>query len=923
MVTQTLLALCFLFANSLQVRAIVKCNTSAVSVVCINLGLTEMPEFVNDKTDRLRFYENQITEITVSHFANLPLLEYLYVYDNNLSYLEPGVFQGKPRARYLDFRKNHLKKIDNGMLSGLEVANIRLLNFAENQLTSIESGFLGLDTLWQLHLFDNLISVLTNKSFEGLEHLEYLDLSKNKISTISRDVWNPMRNYLHTLNLNGNLLREILPEYFSTPLLTSLDISSNEISMVYENAFVELPILKNLRLDGNKLTIVEKVFEGLFALSTISLSDNLITRIAPGIFDKSKHQLLEKIDLSGNLLTEIPSLCINGFTNLELNLGNNKITHIPEWAFEGIESFTLLDLSSNGIVDFSPQATFPLTQTLDLQGNNYISLPLSVEEKLNETSILATTIFGVNPLAPNHTPELVLKEYTKGQAYNIPGPNISKNVLFINYARSDSSLIRYFADVPTELKDSLLVSTSTGQMLFAPDILGNFSAKLMGVDGDGAEAIVLDWNFTVVQEEETFVTETEKDDKTARLIGGILGGFALILACMVVAVTYWAYKQKNKAYDFKTKLQTLIANGEISDDGGDTALPDEINRADISLIEILGQGNFGEVWKGYLKRIYTGRSNKKKVLTDYVVGVKVAKHHHGSREELATEATVMSRIGSHENVVGLVGVVTRGHPTLLIVTYCEHGALLEYMQSLPGPMDGDTKLRILRDVACGMEHIASRNYVHRDLAARNVFLGAGLEAKVGDFGLARAIMQTRTQANNNDNVENYYRTRKGIFPALWTAPEVMQSLCSTKAGDVWAYGILAVEVFNDGDRPYPGIATTDVYAMVSAGYRLPIPRGCSDAMYSLLLQCWAEDPESRPSFENIMSSSCLGGAQRRTSHVSAAGFNFEEHRKNSPMTKQRGTAEYEYHGLEAPGAQNDQFLNGGVTEYDYSHVSTV
>ena len=45
-------------------------------------------------------------------------------------------------------------------------------------------------------------------------------------------------------------------------------------------------------------------------------------------------------------------------------------------------------------------------------------------------------------------------------------------------------------------------------------------------------------------------------------------------------------------------------------------------------------------------------------------------------------------------------------------------------------------------------------------------------------------------------------------------------ICSQKT-DVWAYGILCWEVFNNGAEPYPGMTPADVAQQVSNGYRMP------------------------------------------------------------------------------------------------------
>lgn len=103
-----------------------------------------------------------------------------------------------------------------------------------------------------------------------------------------------------------------------------------------------------------------------------------------------------------------------------------------------------------------------------------------------------------------------------------------------------------------------------------------------------------------------------------------------------------------------------------------------------------------------------------------------------------------------------------------------------------------------------MAHLAGLSFVHRDLAARNVLLDHDMILKVADFGLSRGAKKTSASAtgNGNDGAETYYRSTNGIFPLRWTSPEAMMSLKFTTASDIWSFGIVLVEVMQNGALPY-------------------------------------------------------------------------------------------------------------------------
>lgn len=69
--------------------------------------------------------------------------------------------------------------------------------------------------------------------------------------------------------------------------------------------------------------------------------------------------------------------------------------------------------------------------------------------------------------------------------------------------------------------------------------------------------------------------------------------------------------------------------------------------------------------------------------------------------------------------------------------------------------------------------------------------------------------------------------------------------------DVWSFGILLHEVFDDGKKPYTDMTNAVVVARVSQGYRLPRLPECPEKLYALMLRCWSIKAEDRPTFATI------------------------------------------------------------------------
>jgi serine/threonine protein kinase len=90
-------------------------------------------------------------------------------------------------------------------------------------------------------------------------------------------------------------------------------------------------------------------------------------------------------------------------------------------------------------------------------------------------------------------------------------------------------------------------------------------------------------------------------------------------------------------------------------------------------------------------------------------------------------------------------------------------------------------------------------------------------------------------------------------PVRWTAPEVFESMRFTTTSDVWAFGMLMVEVYTDGKRPFRELPNAAIFGAVMAGIRPERPEICPPAVYTIMQQCWILKSTQRPSFESISS----------------------------------------------------------------------
>ncbi|XP_069742734.1 proto-oncogene tyrosine-protein kinase LCK-like [Narcine bancroftii] len=253
----------------------------------------------------------------------------------------------------------------------------------------------------------------------------------------------------------------------------------------------------------------------------------------------------------------------------------------------------------------------------------------------------------------------------------------------------------------------------------------------------------------------------------------------------------------------------------------------EIPREALKLTSKLGAGQFGEVWMGYYK-------NKTKV------AIKMLKEGSMSPQAFLQEANLMKAL-RHDKLVQLHAVVTK-EPIYIVTEFMAKGSLLDFLKT-----DEGFKIKLMKlidmsaQIAEGMAYIEQKKYIHRDLRAANILVSETLACKIADFGLARII-------------DHEYTACEGAkFPIKWTAPEAVNYGTFTIKSDVWSFGVLLTEIVTYGRVPYPGMSNPEVIRSLEHGYRMPRPDNCPNELYDIMLNCWKNVPEDRPTFEYLQS----------------------------------------------------------------------
>ncbi|CAF3391796.1 unnamed protein product [Rotaria sp. Silwood1] len=280
--------------------------------------------------------------------------------------------------------------------------------------------------------------------------------------------------------------------------------------------------------------------------------------------------------------------------------------------------------------------------------------------------------------------------------------------------------------------------------------------------------------------------------------------------------------------------QTDDDDDDLSGDYADVLSSDyQIDRQQIQVIELLGDGQFGEVYQGILKTDQQSEIN---------VAIKTCKMQDATTTETFLDEAYVMQTFAHPHIIKLIGVCTE-KPVLLIMELARLGEVLRaYLVANRNDFDLLTLVLYCVQLSSALAYLESKKFVHRDIAARNVLVSNHELVKLADFGLSRQLTL--------DN--SYYKASKGKLPIKWMAPESINFRRFTHLSDVWMFGVCMWEILTMGKKPFQGITNADVIDQIETGLRLPLPgTNCPKSLYDLMQECWSYEPTTRPNFTQI------------------------------------------------------------------------
>uniref|UniRef100_A0AAX7SIF1 non-specific serine/threonine protein kinase n=1 Tax=Astatotilapia calliptera TaxID=8154 RepID=A0AAX7SIF1_ASTCA len=263
------------------------------------------------------------------------------------------------------------------------------------------------------------------------------------------------------------------------------------------------------------------------------------------------------------------------------------------------------------------------------------------------------------------------------------------------------------------------------------------------------------------------------------------------------------------------------------------------------LVEVVGNGTYGQVYKG--RHVKTGQ----------LAAIKVMDVTEEEEEEIKAEINMLKKYSHHRNIATYYGAFVKKSPPghddqlWLVMEFCGAGSVTDLVKNTKGSsLKEDWIAYICREILRGLSHLHAHKVIHRDIKGQNVLLTENAEVKLVDFGVSAQL--DRTVGRRNTFIGTPY----------WMAPEVIacdENPDSTYdyRSDIWSLGITAIEMA-EGAPPLCDMHPMRALFLIP---RNPPPKlkskKWSKKFIDFIESCLVKTYPSRPSTEQLLKHSFI------------------------------------------------------------------
>ncbi|EHA8590704.1 receptor kinase-like protein Xa21 [Cocos nucifera] len=744
-------------------------------------------------------YNNLSGSLPTNHSFFLPQLGFFVVESNQLSGAIPSSLGRCLDLQFMSLSTNHFTGTIPVELTNLQ--KLYVLYLDDNKLSgTIPDSLNNLTKLNELDLSVNFLSGEIPSGLGGLHSLQWLSLENNSVTgPIRASLLNA--SMISVMDLSFNSLTGPVPVELgrTMPLLTSLYLGGNRLSggLDFITSLSNCRTLENLHVEHNELDgvlpasianlssnllkftahrnhIIGQIpagFGNLSSLLMVYLMSNALTGTIPTALTKMERlQELALVDnrIHGPIPSELGQLRSLGRLYLDGNLLSGSIP----LSVGNISGLQHLSLAANSLSSAIPHSLWSLSSLLELNlsGN---SLEGSLPPEVGNLNSMVSMYLSANRLSgiiPSAIGQLQMLQYLD-MSHNLfqgPIPQTFGGLISINNLNLSSNDLR--GAIPESLADLRYLAglnLSFNRLEGKIPIGGIFSnLTIQSLKGNAGLCGAPELGFPPCSSNAT-VSNPRRGQHVLKVALSVSASVLLLVACFSVLLVLLARRRRKKT--------TASTDPPHLNDHRLISYHELIRATDnFSEANLLGRGSFGSVFKG---RLDDGLDVAVKVLNLEM---------EAASRSFDAECRAL-RMVRHRNLIKIISTCSNLDFKALVLHYMPNGSLERWLYSHNYCLSLLQRINIMLDVASALEYLHHHHtqvVLHCDLKPSNVLLDEDMNARVGDFGIAKLLL--------GDSKSMVSASTQGTIGYI--APEYGSTGRVSRSVDVYSYGILLLEI---------------------------------------------------------------------------------------------------------------------------------
>eukprot|EP00026_Physarum_polycephalum_P005843 Phypoly_transcript_05882.p1 GENE.Phypoly_transcript_05882~~Phypoly_transcript_05882.p1 ORF type:complete len:470 (+),score=85.35 Phypoly_transcript_05882:171-1580(+) len=259
---------------------------------------------------------------------------------------------------------------------------------------------------------------------------------------------------------------------------------------------------------------------------------------------------------------------------------------------------------------------------------------------------------------------------------------------------------------------------------------------------------------------------------------------------------------------------------------------------DFQLLEKLGEGSYGSVWKAIHKQ------------TGGIVAIKKVGIDN-DLDDIMKEIEFMKGCRS-PYIVRYFGSYFKENELWIVMEYCGAGSACDMMKICDNTLSEDQIAVVCKDVLNGLAYLHGLLKIHRDIKAGNILLNNQGASKLADFGVSGQLSDTLA------------KRQTVIGTPFWMAPEVIQEVGYDLKADIWSLGITCIEMA-ESKPPYSNIHPMRAIFMIPSRPppRLQEPDKWSKDFNDFIIKMLTKSPDQRPTAHELLEHPFIQKAKSR------------------------------------------------------------